>query len=81
MEAFSHGLFEGLKDKNFLPPEAEFTPFATPLAAVAVLISSVLAKQVDRVVERRARPLATARWTPAASRLRRLLALCQVLRC
>ncbi|MEK7758610.1 MAG: glycine--tRNA ligase subunit beta, partial [Pseudomonadota bacterium] len=59
MEAFSHGLFEGLKDKNFLPPEAEFTPFATP-RRLAVLISSVLAKQADRVVERKGPALATA---------------------
>jgi len=59
MEAFSHGLFEGLKDKHFLPPEAEFTPFATP-RRLAVLISSVLAKQADRVVERKGPALATA---------------------
>ena len=59
MEAFSHGLFEGLKDKNFLPPEAEFTPFATP-RRLAVLISSVLAKQADRLVERKGPALATA---------------------
>jgi glycyl-tRNA synthetase beta chain len=59
MEAFSHGLFEGLKEKNFLPPEAEFTPFATP-RRLAVLISSVLAKQADRVVERKGPALATA---------------------
>ncbi len=59
MEAFSHGLFEGLKDKNFLPPEAEFTPFATP-RRLALLISSVLVKQADRVVERKGPALATA---------------------
>jgi len=59
MEAFSHGLFEGLKDKNFLPPAAEFTPFATP-RRLAVLVSSVLAKQADRVVERKGPALATA---------------------
>jgi glycyl-tRNA synthetase beta chain len=59
MEAFSHGLFEGLKEKNFLPPEAEFTPFATP-RRLAVLISSVLAKQADRVVERKGPAVASA---------------------
>jgi len=59
MEAFSHGLFEGLKDKNFLPTEAEFTPFASP-RRLAVLISSVLAKQADRVVERKGPALASA---------------------
>jgi glycyl-tRNA synthetase beta chain len=59
MEAFSHGLFEGLKDKNFLPPEAEFTPFATP-RRFAVLISQVLAKQADRVVERKGPAVASA---------------------
>ncbi len=59
MEVFSHGLFEGLRDRNFLPPEAEFTPFATP-RRLAVLISSVLAKQADRVVERKGPALASA---------------------
>ena len=59
MEAFSHGLFEGLKDQHFLPPAAEFTPFATP-RRLAVLISSVLAKQADRVVERKGPALASA---------------------
>lgn len=59
MEVFSHGLFEGLKDKNFLPPAAEFTPFATP-RRLAVLISSVLDKQADRVVERKGPALTTA---------------------
>src|SRR4030067_806104 len=59
METFSHGLFEGLKDKNFLPPAAEFTPYATP-RRLAVLISSVLAKQADRVVERKGPALASA---------------------
>jgi glycyl-tRNA synthetase beta chain len=59
MEAFSHALFEGLKDKHFLPPEAEFTPFATP-RRLAVLISGVLAKQADRVVERKGPALASA---------------------
>ena len=59
MEAFSHGLFEGLKDRNFLPPAAEFTPFATP-RRLAVLISGVLARQADRVVERKGPALASA---------------------
>jgi len=59
MEAFSHGLFEGLKDKHYLPPEAEFTPFTTP-RRLAVLISGVLAKQADRVVERKGPALASA---------------------
>jgi glycyl-tRNA synthetase beta chain len=59
MEAFSHALFEGLKDKHFLPPEAEFTPFATP-RRLAVLISSVLARQADRVVERKGPAFASA---------------------
>jgi glycyl-tRNA synthetase beta chain len=52
MEAFSHGLFEGLKEKHFLRPEAEPQPFATP-RRLAVLISHVLDKQPDRIVERK----------------------------
>ena len=59
MEAFSHGLYEGLKEKNFLLPKAEATPFATP-RRLAVRISQVLAKQADRLVERKGPALATA---------------------
>jgi len=52
MEAFSHGLVEALKDKNFLLPEAEPQPFATP-RRLAVVISHVLDRQTDRIVERK----------------------------
>jgi len=52
MEAFSHHIFEGLKDKGFLTAASEPQPFATP-RRLAVLISQVLDKQPDRVVERK----------------------------
>jgi len=59
MEAFSHGLFEGLKEKNFLLPESEPRPYATP-RRLAVVISHVLDRQPDRIVERKGPALATA---------------------
>ena len=52
MEAFSRGIFEGLKEKNFLAGAAESRPYATP-RRLAVVISDVLDKQPDRVVERK----------------------------
>jgi glycyl-tRNA synthetase beta chain len=52
MEAFSRGVFEGLKEKHFLGAASEPQPFATP-RRLAVLISQVLDKQADRVVERK----------------------------
>ena len=52
MEAFSHGVFERLKAQHFVSAEAEPRPFATP-RRLAVLITDVLDKQPDRVVERR----------------------------
>ncbi len=59
MEAFSHGLFEALKEKHFLSPESEQRPYATP-RRLAVSISGVLAKQADRVVERKGPAVASA---------------------
>lgn len=59
MEAFSHGLFEGLKEKNFLLPESEPRPYATP-RRLAVMISHVLDRQPDRIVERKGPALTTA---------------------
>ncbi len=52
MEAFSHGIFEGLKGQHFVSAEAEPRPFATP-RRLAVLITDVLDKQPDRVIERK----------------------------
>ncbi len=59
MEAFSRGIFEGLKEKNFLAGVAESRPYATP-RRLAVVISDVLDKQPDRVVERKGPALTTA---------------------
>jgi glycyl-tRNA synthetase beta chain len=59
MEALSRSLFEGLKEKNFLTPESEPKPFATP-RRLAVLVSQVLARQADRVVERKGPAVASA---------------------
>jgi len=59
MEAFSRGLFEGLKEKNFLAPESESRPFATP-RRLAVTISHVFARQADRTIERKGPAVATA---------------------
>jgi glycyl-tRNA synthetase beta chain len=58
MEAFSRGIFEGLKEKNFLAGAAESRPYATP-RRLAVVISDVLDKQPDRVLERKG-PAVTA---------------------
>ncbi|MEK7262655.1 MAG: glycine--tRNA ligase subunit beta, partial [Pseudomonadota bacterium] len=52
MEAFSRGVYEGLKEKNFLAADADPRPFATP-RRLAVLVSHVLDKQADRIVERK----------------------------
>lgn len=59
MEAFSRAIFEGLKEKNFLSGAAESRPYATP-RRLAVVISNVLDKQPDRVVERKGPAVATA---------------------
>jgi glycyl-tRNA synthetase beta chain len=59
MEAFSRGIFEGLKEKNFLAGAAESRPYATP-RRIAVVISDVLDKQPDRVVERKGPAVTTA---------------------
>ncbi|MBI3779187.1 MAG: glycine--tRNA ligase subunit beta [Gammaproteobacteria bacterium] len=59
MEAFSKNVFEGLKEKNFLAGVAESQPYATP-RRLAVLVSGVLDKQPDRVVERKGPAVNTA---------------------
>jgi glycyl-tRNA synthetase beta chain len=59
MEAFSRGIFEGLKEKHFLNANSESQPFATP-RRLAVLISQVLDKQADRIVERKGPAVASA---------------------
>ncbi len=52
MEAFSRGIYEGLKEKNFLAADADPRPFATP-RRLAVRVAHVLDRQADRVVERK----------------------------
>ncbi|MHB8534753.1 MAG: glycine--tRNA ligase subunit beta [Sulfuricaulis sp.] len=59
MEAFSRGIFEGLKEKNYLAPGAEARPYASP-RRLAVVISNVLDKQADRLVERKGPALTSA---------------------
>ncbi|MBI5783582.1 MAG: glycine--tRNA ligase subunit beta, partial [Gammaproteobacteria bacterium] len=59
MEAFSRHIFDGLKEKNFLEAGAAPKPFATP-RRLAVVISQVLEKQADRMVERKGPAVATA---------------------
>jgi len=59
MEAFSHGLVEALREKHFLLPESEPQPFATP-RRLAVVVSHVLDKQADRIVERKGPAVASA---------------------
>jgi glycyl-tRNA synthetase beta chain len=59
MEAFSQGLTEALKEKNFLLPESMPQPYATP-RRLAVVISHVLDKQADRMVERKGPAVANA---------------------
>jgi glycyl-tRNA synthetase beta chain len=51
-EAFSNHVYHGLKDNGFVRAHSDPQPFATP-RRLAVLIPEVLAKQPDRVVERR----------------------------
>jgi glycyl-tRNA synthetase beta chain len=57
-QAFSRNVFEGLKEKGFLSAHSEVEPFATP-RRLAVRVSGVLAKQPDRMVERKG-PAVTA---------------------
>jgi glycyl-tRNA synthetase beta chain len=59
MEAFSRGIFDGLKEKHFLSANSEPQPFATP-RRLAVVISQVLDKQADRIVERKGPAAASA---------------------
>lgn len=59
MEAFSRHIFEGLKEKNFLAAGAEPRSYATP-RRLAVVISNVLDKQPDRVVDRKGPAVTTA---------------------
>ncbi|MHB8742915.1 MAG: glycine--tRNA ligase subunit beta [Sulfuricaulis sp.] len=58
MAAFSRDIYAGLNAKNFLAAGAEPRAYATP-RRLAVLISNVLDKQPDRVVERKG-PAVTA---------------------
>ena len=52
MEAFARNTYDGLKKKGFVTGKSVVRPFATP-RRLAVLVSEVLPKQLDRVVERR----------------------------
>ncbi len=58
MEVFCRSLYEGLKEKNFLAADAAPQPYATP-RRLAVVISSVLEKQPNRLVERKGPAVAT----------------------
>jgi len=51
-EAFSRGVFDGLKEQGYVSAESKPRAFATP-RRLAVLIPEVLAKQADRTVERK----------------------------
>ena len=52
IEAFSKNIVDGLIEKNLLAPGAEPCPYATP-RRLAVLVTKVLDKQLERVVERK----------------------------
>ena len=58
-EAFAQHLHDGLRAANFLAPDSTATPFATP-RRLAVRITSVLAQQPDRAIERRGPAVAAA---------------------
>jgi len=51
-EAFAAGVFDGLKEKHFIGERSKAEAFATP-RRLAVRVSGVLARQPDRVVERK----------------------------
>ncbi len=50
--AFSRNVLNGLKEQGLLTAPSELQPYATP-RRLAVLISDVLAKQPDRIMERK----------------------------
>lgn len=51
-EAFARGIVEGLQEKHFIGTDAKAEWFATP-RRLAVRVGGVLAKQSDRIVERK----------------------------
>ncbi|MBI3900442.1 MAG: glycine--tRNA ligase subunit beta [Gammaproteobacteria bacterium] len=51
-EAFANGVFDGLKEKHFLNESSAHESFATP-RRLAVRVGAVLAKQLDRTIERK----------------------------
>jgi glycyl-tRNA synthetase beta chain len=51
-EAFTHGVVEGLKEKQFIGADANAQSFATP-RRLALRVANVVAKQADRSVERK----------------------------
>src|SRR6266849_3707605 len=59
-DAFSENIFNGLKESGFLVLESSPQPYATP-RRLAVLITNVLDKQPDRIVERKG-PAVTSAW-------------------
>ncbi|MCL5802026.1 MAG: glycine--tRNA ligase subunit beta, partial [Gammaproteobacteria bacterium] len=62
-QAFCKGIFEGLKEQGFVAADADYaglvSEFATP-RRLAVLIKDVLAKQPERIIERKGPALASA---------------------
>ncbi len=57
--AFSGNVFDGLKGQGFVTAHSEPQPYATP-RRLAVLVSDVLAKQPDRIMERRGPSVSTS---------------------
>lgn len=62
-QAFCKGIFEGLKEQGYLAADADYskvvTEYATP-RRLAVLIKDVLAKQPQRMIERKGPALSSA---------------------
>ncbi len=62
-QAFCKGIFEGLKKQGFVAADADYSKLATEFATprrLAVLIKDVLAKQPERMTERKGPALASA---------------------
>ncbi len=62
-QAFCKGIFEGLKEQGFVAADADYSKLATEFATprrLAVLIKDVLAKQPERMTERKGPALAGA---------------------
>ncbi len=62
-QAFCKGIFEGLQEQGFVAADADYSKLATEFATprrLAVLIKDVLAKQPERMTERKGPALASA---------------------